>query len=539
MMKRRSHTLLRFILLTIVAFCCALLFSAHAHAEETNTDQAKDASSLFNGDVMTIKSNEDWSKLKSGDSFQVGRLVIGKDVTTFGYSTSPDQSQNEADERAAVITSYSRFYDSYHYYDFLWDIFPSEIVVEAGNTVFRVIDGLLINELTHELVLSEMGVTDVTIPEGVQTIGWKAFYKRTLTSVHFAKSVQKIDHYAFPSVKNLTSVNLPDSVTRIGVCAFFDCGALKEVVLPKQLQQIEAYTFSYCSLKSIEIPGNVLIIGPGAFSECKDLKQVKLNTGLTRIDIYAFRSCSALADINFPEGLVSIGEGAFGECQNLKRVILPDSLQLIGEYTFFRCNLSVLRFPPKLYFQIYDRKKGYIVYPHAKDRKDFSHDSIDTVIFSGSDYDFGYPSIDHAKKVYFLGPPPEDVGRILDKRSVGAIFCSDEFEFEWTRSTVASWVRQRLTILPAEKITSWAEITINATPLPTDMPRPTPRPTETPWPTPMPRPTASPAVTAKPEQQGTDPLLFAFAGILALIIAGIVVVAVKSRRPKRRALKRK
>ena len=126
----------------------------------------------------------------------------------------------------------------------------------------------------------------------------------------------------------------------------------------------------------------------------------------------------------------------------------------------------------------------------------------------------------------------------VNRESVGEIFCSDEFEFEWTRSTVASWVRQRLTILPAEKITSWAEITIHATPLPTDLPRPTPRPTETPWPTPMPRPTASPAVTAKAEQQTTDPLVFAFAGVLALVIAGIVVVAVKSGRPKKRAHKK-
>ena len=102
-MMRRSHTLLRFILLTIVAFCCALLFGARAHAEEANSDQDKDASSLLNGDVMTIKSNEDWSKLKSGDSFYVERLVIGKDVTTFGFSPSSDRSQSEADERAADL----------------------------------------------------------------------------------------------------------------------------------------------------------------------------------------------------------------------------------------------------------------------------------------------------------------------------------------------------------------------------------------------------------------------------------------------------
>ncbi|MEN6635026.1 MAG: hypothetical protein ABFC56_04200, partial [Clostridiaceae bacterium] len=92
---------------------------------------------------------------------------------------------------------------------------------------------------------------------------------------------------------------------------------------------------------------------------------------------------------------------------------------------------------------------------------------------------------------------------------------------------------------PADQMKQITEQELNATPLPTDLPRPTPRPTETPWPTPMPRPTASPAVTAKAEQQHADPLVFAFAGVLALVIAGIVVVAVKSGRPKKRTHKRK
>ena len=147
-------------------------------------------------------------------------------------------------------------------------------------------------------------------------------------------------------------------------------------------------------------------------------------------------------------------------------------------------------------------------------------------------------AINDAKNVYFLGLPPEDVGQILDRETTGNIYCSDEFEFEWTRSTVASWVRQRLTILPADQMKQITKQELNATPLPTELPRPTPRPTETPWPTPMPRPTASPAVTAKTEQQPVDPLVFAFAGILALVIAGIVVVAVKSRKPKKRAHKK-
>jgi hypothetical protein len=172
--------------------------------------------------------------------------------------------------------------------------------------------------------------------------------------------------------------------------------------------------------------------------------------------------------------------------------------------------------------------------------KSFKLSSADTVIFSGSEYDFGYRAISNTQNVYFLGKPPEDVGQILDEDSVEKIYCSDEFEFEWTRSTVASWVRQRLTILPADEINEWAETTINTTPKPTNTPRPTrtPRPTPTPWPTPMPRPSVSPAATAEPEEQAVDPILFVFAGVIAVVVAGIVVLVLKSRRPKKKAKKK-
>jgi hypothetical protein len=193
-----------------------------------------------------------------------------------------------------------------------------------------------------------------------------------------------------------------------------------------------------------------------------------------------------------------------------------------------------------LAFTFYYRDKGYIVNPYKKTNKSFNLSSAVTVILSGSDYDFGYPAITDAIDVYFLGKPPEDVGQILDEGSVENIYCSDEFEFEWTRSTVASWVRQRLTILPADQIKTLTETTINTTPEPTNTPRPivTPRPTETPWPTPMPRPTASPIVTAEPEQQTTDTILLVFAGVIAAVVAGIVVLTIRNRKPKKKSRKK-
>ena len=481
-----------FILCISVVCFCAMALGGY----DDYTAYDGDGWSMSADGVMTIESNQGWANcIRDGYKPEARELVIGKDVTYFRMYRLPYDLPSPDFFDSFEVAGYDKKGEPYYEYGVLNDLFPLKIIVEEGNLGFKVVDGLLINTATNELVLSEMGVTDVVIPEGVRIITRNAFEKRDLTSVQFPSSLEVIGEDAFALCANLTEVELPDSIIELRDGAFVRCEQLKRVILPEGLKSIRG----------------------SAFSDCNQLMR-----------------------IDFPEGLESIGNGAFCNCYSLKQVILPDSLKQIGDQVFSDCNLSVLRIPANLTFPVYDRDtREYIVNPYTKKNKTFGLSSVETVIFSGSDYDFGYPAISHAHNVYFLGKPPKDVGQILDENSVESIFCSDEFEFEWTRSTVASWVRQRLTILPAEQLKEITDQEINATPSPTDMPRPTPRPTETPWPTPMPRPTASPAVTAKPQQQGTDPLVFAFAGILALIIAGIVVVAVKSRRPKRRALKRK
>ena len=189
-------------------------------------------------------------------------------------------------------------------------------------------------------------------------------------------------------------------------------------------------------------------------------------------------------------------------------------------------------------FPVYDRDKGeYIVNPNTKKDKTFGLSSADTVIFSGSDYDFGYPAINNAKNVYFLGKPPEDAGQILDRDTTGNIYCSEEYEHEWTRSTVASWVRQKIQFLPADQLNDITQTAINTTPRPIVTPRPTPMATSAPANTPQPAISPTPELTEEAKEP-VDPLLYAFAGILALMIAGIVVVAMNNRKTKKRSKKK-
>ena len=86
---------------------------------------------------------------------------------------------------------------------------------------FEIKDGVLVR------YKEELGITSVTIPDGVTKIGCGAFYGcSSLTSVTIPHSVTSIGNYAFYECSSLTSVTIPDSVTEIGWHAFKGCNNL-------------------------------------------------------------------------------------------------------------------------------------------------------------------------------------------------------------------------------------------------------------------------------------------------------------------------
>ena len=184
----------------------------------------------------------------------------------------------------------------------------SDTVVEVPSEI----DGHKVTKLGDDIFCFKK-VTDVTIPEGVTTLG----------------------NSAFSQCITLESVTLPDSLTSIGREAFNYCWSLKSLTIPDGVTSIGEATFERCSeLKSINIPGSVKSIGKSAFERCSELKSITIPGSVNSIGKSAFLNCSALESAEIQNGVASIGESAFLNCSSLETISIPESVTTISEYAF-------------------------------------------------------------------------------------------------------------------------------------------------------------------------------------------------------------
>ena len=144
------------------------------------------------------------------------------------------------------------------------------------------------------LVVYRGNAANVTIPEGVTSIGEAAFSGSSLTSITIPSSVTSIGSGAFAGCTSLTSVTIPSSVTSIGNNAFINCTSLTSVTIQSGVTSIGNNAFLNCtSLTSITIPSSVTSIGQMAFASCRSLTSVTVSRR-TAIGSYAFPSTARI-----------------------------------------------------------------------------------------------------------------------------------------------------------------------------------------------------------------------------------------------------
>ena len=215
------------------------------------------------------------------------------------------------------------------------------------NKFYKVIDQMLLSADGTKVIAYWGKNREVTIPEGVQSIGYSAFRGcRSLTSLTLPSSLQSIGDSAFEYCNSLTFLTLPSSLQSIGNGAFWNCSSLTSLTLPSSLQSIGDRAFCGCeSLSSLTLPSSLQSIGDSAFWNCSSLISLTLPSSLQSIGDSAFWNCSSLISLTLPSSLQSIGDSAFWNCSSLTSLTLPSSLQSIGDSAFHCSSLTSLYIP--------------------------------------------------------------------------------------------------------------------------------------------------------------------------------------------------
>jgi hypothetical protein len=179
-----------------------------------------------------------------------------------------------------------------------------------------------------------LGLTSVTIPDGVTEIGWSAFSGNKIKEVTIPDSVTSIPAQAF-STNQLTKVTIPESVTAIGDRAFVG-NQLTRIDIPVGVKSIGVAAFAVNHLTSVTLPDGITSIADSAFSENR-LSNVAIPVGVTSIGDDAFHK-NKLTSVTIPEGVTSIGKNAFDE-NAIISVTIGNNVKL-GERSFLPVFIS-------------------------------------------------------------------------------------------------------------------------------------------------------------------------------------------------------
>ena len=154
---------------------------------------------------------------------------------------------------------------------------------------------------------------------------------------------------AFYNCSGLTSLSLPSGITSIGWEAFSGCSGLTSLSLPSGITSIDSEAFSGCSgLTSLSLPSGLTSIDFNAFSGCSGLTSLSFPSGITSIGGYAFSGCSGLTSIYvYAEKLPNMESDVFDGCDAKKcTVYVPKGTYddyWLSEFGYFE---NIVEFDP-------------------------------------------------------------------------------------------------------------------------------------------------------------------------------------------------
>ncbi len=253
------------------------------------------------------------------------------------------------------LLSYSGFAEGELTYGVLtYEIADGEITItgcadsaEGKIEIPAAIESLPVTAIAEEAFYERMGITEIVIPETVDTIGAGAFlYCRVMEKINIPENLTEIEPDVFHHCQELKAIVIPDSVTKIGDRAFMGCYGLVTVDMGENVTSIGASAFDECvALEDFDFGDKITFIGESAFNRCWSLCGIDIPKGINSLSM-AFSSCNGLTEITVPSNVKTVGYHTFYGCRALETITFEEGVTEIYDYALAQCdNLKSVTLP--------------------------------------------------------------------------------------------------------------------------------------------------------------------------------------------------
>ena len=230
--------------------------------------------------------------------------------------------------------------------------YVKEYIGAGGNvtipaTVIIKDDTKPVTKINTEVFCQRSDVTSVTLPEGLQYIGNKAFYGTGITSLSLPNSITGLGDMALASCPALASINIGTGVSEVSSNAFINCPNLATITVAAGNTALKAEDGVLFS-KS----GTSLYVCAAKGAKSGDYT---VPSGVNYVYDNAFAYCTQLTSITFPSTMVSSSNDMFIGCDNLRYVDFSQCNDWEQGGWFSSAGVTVRRNPTALERVIYTK----------------------------------------------------------------------------------------------------------------------------------------------------------------------------------------